>query len=354
MQLPHSKELPIGKLAGSFGSTSATYKFYWLLAVIELVEERNNKILKRDLFASMIANAWYTVNYFHVSFGKQDLIQKAVEDILKIENLTVDIKKEKLTQKLQDTKNKATATILSHFNKNVPHWFLSPWFPKSKIETHTAQKKRIYESSQKLENDCLYALYEDYIIINPIWTGYLQTNAKIIKDFCYWNLSLFLQSRNPNVPAIPNKLIRPILRSSLSRQRSQYWDIVFAELGTIDCIFTNTRLGKDNFVLDHFVPHAFVSHNLLWNLIPIEKHFNTIKSDRLPLLEKHFDKFFALQKTAYEIMRHNPKSQKLLEDYLTIFPELENTGDFRYDKFKESLQPLISIAGNNGFSYLIG
>lgn len=39
MNLPHSQNLPIHKLSSVFNSTSATYKFYWLIALIELVEE---------------------------------------------------------------------------------------------------------------------------------------------------------------------------------------------------------------------------------------------------------------------------------------------------------------------------
>ena len=93
MNLPISNNLPINKLASVFGSTSATYKFYWLIALIELVEEGNIEIPKRKILARMISNSWYTINYFHISFGKQDNLQIAVERILKEENLTIDEKK---------------------------------------------------------------------------------------------------------------------------------------------------------------------------------------------------------------------------------------------------------------------
>ena len=68
MFLPESSNLQINKLASAFNSTSATYKFYWLLAIVELVEEGCFKLEKRKIFARMISNSWYTVNYFHVSF----------------------------------------------------------------------------------------------------------------------------------------------------------------------------------------------------------------------------------------------------------------------------------------------
>jgi hypothetical protein len=350
--LPYSADLPTAKLAASFGNTSATYKFYWLLSIIEMAEQGETHLKKRALFSRMIANAWYTVNYFHVSFGKQDLIQTAVVTILKAEKLTIDIKKNELLTILEHSENTSTKQALWHFNKNVPHWFLSPWFARIAGANDTHYRNAIYTDSQHFENDCLYALYDDSIVINPNWMHYLKQNARMLKDFCYWNLALFLQTRNPNVPDIPNKLIKPALRSTLTNQRANYWNIVFKELGAVECIFTNNKLQVESFALDHFVPHAFVSHDLIWNLLPIDKTFNAIKSDKLPSIDKHFDKFFNLQKTAYEIITHHNAKSKLLEEYLTIFPVLDNVDDFEYLRYKESIQPLVTIAHNNGFGYL--
>jgi hypothetical protein len=44
MNLPSSDNLPLNKLASVFGITSAVYKFYWLIALIELVEELHIEI----------------------------------------------------------------------------------------------------------------------------------------------------------------------------------------------------------------------------------------------------------------------------------------------------------------------
>ena len=62
----------ISKLSSYFRNTSATYKYYWLLAINESIEAGKDGIPKKELFARMIANSWFTVNYFHVSFGKQE------------------------------------------------------------------------------------------------------------------------------------------------------------------------------------------------------------------------------------------------------------------------------------------
>lgn len=74
MHLPYSPQLPISTLAACFNKTTTTYKFYWFLALLQAVEEGKVEVSKRELFAGMVAHAWYTVNYFHLSFGKWDLI----------------------------------------------------------------------------------------------------------------------------------------------------------------------------------------------------------------------------------------------------------------------------------------
>lgn len=351
MNLPFSNNLSINKLASSFAYKSATYKFYWLIAIIELVENGQTRIKKRDVFSRMISNSWYTINYFKLSFGKQDKFQIAVENILNAEDLKIDANKNDINICLGNSNNRETINQLEHFNLNVPHRFLSSWFPKLKDENNSNYKKRIYTSSQNFENNCLYGLHDEFIEINPVWINYLKSNAKILKDFCYWNLSLFLQTRNPNVPDIPNKLIKPALRNGLTKQTNEYWKIVFKELGFIECIFTDTKLYFDekNFAIDHFIPHAFVSHDLIWNLIPIEKSKNSSKSDNLPIFDKHFDKFYDLQKVAFEINKHHNSKSKYMDEYLSIFPNIDS---FEKEKFSNTIQPLITIASNNGFLYM--
>ena len=346
MNLPHSQSLQTDKLSLVFANTSASYKFYWFLAILELVEEGNTYISKLRLFSRMISNSWYTVNYFHISFGKQDIIQDAVKAILKIEHLKINENRSIINSVLENTQKIETLNLLNHFDKNVPHWFISSWF--------SGNRNEIYSLSQNFDHGCIYRLEKDSIEINPIWISYLKLNSKILKDFCYWNLSLFLQKRNPNVPDIPNKISRTLARNSLLKQTNEYWKVVFAELGAVECIFTNKKLVFDEkkYALDHFIPHAFVSHDLIWNLIPIDKNFNSLKSDKLPLLDKYFDKFYSLQKTAYEIVKSHNSKNKYLEEYLSIFPDLDGNSELDYLRYKETIQPLISIASNNGFSYM--
>jgi len=353
MNVPLSDNLDTAKLSSIFNNTSATYKYYWFLALLDACEQGNTVVAKKELFSSMLANAWFTVNYFQVSFGSQDLIQQSIKAIAAIEKIPIQIKKDVLQHLLVNSENAITNTLLRHFDKNVPHWFLTPWLNRNKGESDSGYRNSIYTQSQNFNNQSLYALYPDRIEINPSWIDYLQKNAGVLRGYCYWHLSNFLQVRNPNIPDIPGKLIKPPLRGSLLNQRRNYWDIVLNELGSVDCIYTDTKLTSARYALDHFVPHAFVSHDLIWNLAPIDVSFNSIKSDKLPSMELHFDKFYQTQKKAFELISYLTPKNKLLQDYVNLFNDGQQEMKFEYHKFRKTIAPLVTIAGNNGFSTMM-
>ena len=50
MMLPESKELPVNLLAACFNRTSSTYKFYWLISIIQAAENGTLKVPKKELF----------------------------------------------------------------------------------------------------------------------------------------------------------------------------------------------------------------------------------------------------------------------------------------------------------------
>ena len=55
----------------------------------------------------------------------------------------------------------------------MPWRFLSPWIK--------GVEKEVYKVSQRFENNCLYALHNQHIELNPAWTDYLLTNAGMLK-----------------------------------------------------------------------------------------------------------------------------------------------------------------------------
>lgn len=341
MILPLDGNVSVGRLASVFNHTVATYKFYWFLSVIEAAESGRMEVTKRELFARMIGLSWYTIHYFHVSFGKQDLLQNASRQIKDILSIAVDERRESLFRKTIASDDRRVHRVLDHFDKNVPHKFLSPWLG-------SGPRSEVYERSQSGVNNPPYALFDSHIRLDTDWMSYMGRHAAILRNFCLWNLALFLQIRNPNVPDIPSKLVKPVQRNPLTRHRREYWDLVIRERGPVRCIYTGKPLDLGGYDVDHFIPFQFVAHDLMWNLVPSDPSFNSVKGDRLPKLDRYFDGFYHLQRVGCEIMRRIHPSNRFLEDYLPIFPDLEITSA----RMRDTIQPILSIAQNNGFQYM--
>ena len=351
MQIPQSDILTTNRLGKIFSNTVATYKYFWFVSIMQIHAKTDNpRIDVWDIVIRMVANAWYPIHYFRLSFGKSDSLFEIVMELQRITQIPIDANAETiiegLTERLQD---KQICKLLNILTLNVPYRFLRPWID-------TSDDKEMVRRSQAFENGCLYSLHKEtgdfYIILNLDWNQYLHSHYNILVDFAYWNLTLFLQARNPNVPAIPNKLIRPEVRNSLTKQHN-YWDMVMNIGGPIRCIYTNTELYPDDYDLDHFIPWSFVSHDLLWNLIPSDGSINSSKSNKLPELDFYLPKLADLQHHSLQLILNADTEPKVLEDFISLgytARELANMDDVRFrELYERTFNPINQIALNMGF-----
>ena len=345
MALPQNNRLPISCLAGIFNSTSATYKYYWFVAMLDiLVKERKSRMSFWEIIAGMVSESWFPIHYFKLSFGKSDSLFEKSMEIQKVFQISIESDKEKtkryLLENLNDTKK-----YLKVFSLNVPYRFLSPWI------RYTCDED-VVKKSQNFENQCLYAIYGDEIVINEIWIDYLTENYTILRDFAFWNLTQFIQKRNPNVPDVSSKLIKPIQRDSLTKQH-KFWDTYIEIVGSMNCIYTGKQILARQYDLDHFVPWSFVSHNLLWNLVPADSSINSSKSNNLPSLEVYLKPFANVQQNALKTLYAKNPNNSILEDYLMVYDSISDLtelseSDF-YNVFRKTFSPMVQIAENMGF-----
>ena len=351
MQIPQSDILTTNRLGRIFSNTVATYKFFWFVSILQIhAKSENPRISVWDIVIRMVANAWYPIHYFRLSFGKSDSLFDIVLELQHITQIPIDANPESiieaLTTRLGERQIKRLLNILT---LNVPYRFLRPWID-------TSDNREMVHRSQTFENGCLYSLHKEgsvfYIVLNKDWDLYLHNHYNILVDFAYWNLTLFLQARNPNVPAIPNKLIRPEVRNSLAKQHN-YWDMVMTLGGPIHCIYTNKELHPRDYDLDHFIPWSFVSHDLLWNLIPSDGSINSSKSNKLPEIDFYLPKLAELQHHSLKLMINHDKEPKVMEDFISLGYTARELADMDMSHFRELYErtfiPINQIALNMGF-----
>lgn len=347
--LPSQGIVDAGRLSRIYDNTTATYKFYWFVSIIDLIcANPGRRVFSFDeIIAGMIAEAWYPIHYFKLSFGKLDSLEETIIEIQRLLDIPIDASKESVKEHiLSNMSNPAIRRLVHVFTLNVPYRFLSPWIPKS-------TNAQVVSLSQTFSNNCPYAIFDKTILIDNLWVDYLISYAAILKDFTFWNLSIFLQKRNPNVPDIPSKLVRPLQRAPLTRQH-RFWDRYIQSVGHIKCIYTGTLLTIGDYELDHFIPWSFVVHDLLWNLLPSNSSINSSKSNCIPSLDLYLKPLAKLQ---HEALRENYSlnpSDKLLEDYLLFrrsISELVELPDNQFlELFKNEFTPMAQTATNMGFA----
>ena len=355
MTIPQSETLSTRAMNRVFDDTTATYKFYWLLSLLDMhVKEQKSKMLALEVAARMVAYAWYPIEYFHLLFGKGDSMETIIPEVKRLTNITVD-------DKLEDKKNIISDYVFSNRQvknevkkliKYVPFKFLTSWLG-------SLSDYDITNLSQSFTNDCLYSLTGTAekltVTINPKWSQYLKTNYDILRDFALWNLTLFLQAKNPNVPNVAGKLIRPEKRDALTAQ-TKFWNKVIEIGGPITCIYTDTSLGIKQFELDHFMPWSFVSHNQNWNLIPANGSINSSKSNRIPELKHYLPKMAKEQHKALRLyIPVSKEKDAILNEYYALGAspkDLMQMNDEAFlQKFYDTFSPLSQMALNMGFQH---
>ena len=361
--IPESPSLPIPALAASFEEVTNSYKFYWFLAILESVRENRGRIFTLDsLLVRMTASVWYPVNYFRLSFGKQDQLGKIIIMLGEKSGLGIDSPRSCVIQialnHLQQ-RDEVGREIFSLGNF-VPYRFLRPFFAQTlRGAKDWDVNRRIRQMADQAfisPQPCLYRFVEipqPAIEIHPDWLAYLQQHQTILTGFCLWHLTNYLQKNNPNVPNIAGKLFEPQARDL--RLAREFWNFVLGHSEGMTCIYSGQPLQQDNLSIDHFLPWRFVAHDLLWNLVPAPRMVNSSKSDNLPD-PAYLEPLAQQQYRAVQSALSAPKAASWLEDYVLLF-KLSALNDFTtlpFETFRDTIHqviaPQMQIATNMGFS----
>jgi hypothetical protein len=363
-ELPEADDLPVGHLLTTLQQRSASYKFYWFLAILEAIKQDIPQPVPIDfLLAQMVALAWYPNVFFRLSFGSADRLAATVFALQLELSLKLKTSVAELACLVQEVlKSKGRSELKSKIREKgryVPFRFLQPWFagelaglPDSKVNDTIV--KLAAKNFQNHRNLPPYRFSADgrSIELQPRWRGYFRRHFAIVQSFVVWHLAKYLQSLNPNVPAIPNKLFPPEERGDLARAR-EFW----AQVPELRCIYTGRPLSLQEAEIDHFLPWSFVAHDLLWNLIPVASDANAKKSDALPDLEYYLPALAQRHYAAIQQLLQRPTQQakKLLEDYEILVGNrlgrnLRNIDEAAFlDSYRHTFVPLAEIASNMGF-----
>ena len=123
MQIPQSEILTTNCLGKVFSKTVATYKFFWFLSILQIHARTGNlRMDVWDIVIRMVANAWYPIHYFRLSFGKSDSLFDIVMELHRITQIPIDANTETiigvLTERLEE---RQIQRLLRTLTLNVPY-----------------------------------------------------------------------------------------------------------------------------------------------------------------------------------------------------------------------------------------
>ena len=337
-----------------------SYKIFWILAIIEEVNKGKKRLLFDDLIIRIVYHSWVPIIMYKLDFGYWDKIADLVNEVNLYCESKRNIEISKINEIIKNNDNPKINKLIKDRYKYVPYRFLTPFYENKLRGKKDGIKNKMIADMTKNDNEVIYKIYEDknIILINDDWYDFIRKHYLIIKGWIREKLIVFLQNKNPNVPAIPFK-IDEINNRNLDNER-KFWKKVL-KINSIRDIYSNNVIREDDyFELDHYIPWSFVSHNYIWNLIPTSKSNNLLKSDRLPKIEENFNDFLELQYAVYEIVMKNRNNfnRKIVEGYYYLNKNISIRKNITTKKvFKEYLSSVIKsqyeIAFNQGFKEMI-
>ena len=361
--LPRAAGLNVDALSQVFDSTATSYKFLWMLGLLDVLEENDFKpggIPASRVVLHMLRHADDPIRRFHLSLGSQDRIAKHLHTLC---SLAASASRTPIERFIDG--NPAFESVQRELLLYVPQRCLTPFFPEL-IGVQDGRDNMIRRAADRCfaaSSPPLYRLDGGRldgkrgepltVVFNRRWLAYFRRNVEIIRGWAFWHWAGYLEARNPNVPGIIAKIAPPELRKPITKQR-EFWGAVIGELGGVPCIYSGAILRKKtDYDLDHFIPWSFAGHDNLWNLIPALKKANMQKSDSLPA-EKYIEKMVAVQRSALRVHRQKFRGMwaDLMNPYLVdlkVDPSEEWEQGALVEKYREVVPWLMNQAKNRGF-----
>ena len=349
--LPQEEGLAVGKLAGIFDKRTTSYKYLFFKAILDSVKEGEKKVLLNNLLLKSISNALYGIHFYKLSLGKQDQMNKWIEQIDEAMDgklLVSDMLYTKIYKKLQEMDFYRLENIIKELSLYVPFRLLTPWFYDELRGKKDAEKNKMIEKLSHLEEfSSLYKIVNEqgqcYIELDKKWFRYLKTNESIVLGWWKNHYIGYLQKHNPTVLSIPTKIEPPQTRKmeEIKKLFTNYF-----ENKKPQCIYSGELVG-DIIHHDHFFPWSFLGSDPLYNFVPTIQSINSSKSNLIPH-KKYLPKAAIFQFEFFSFLRE--KKNRKIEPFLN---DLRIEDRCQKDEFVLSFEnyykPLYISAKNQGF-----
>ncbi len=303
---------------------SSCYKFYWLEAIVKLINANVTETTIGDVIDEMIANAWYSVVEYHIHLSGfvrgevVDGLERAVIRLSQVSNLSSSSPKSEILEALKNH-NSELKNVKTQLTYMVPYRALSGFFDNHSIRVNWEKRTELIEFIRCFDQNEARLPYtfgagislNRRIIFNSDWIKMINDNTVEILGWIQYEKVKWLQNNNPEVPGLVYKLRPGDNERKLGKVRA-LWDGVMKCSDILD-IYTHNLINPEDYDIDHFVPWSFVMNDELWNLLPMDSSLNSSKSNNLPDWERFYKGFAKNQFVMYSLVCKNDHIHSLFD-----------------------------------------
>ena len=367
----YQNKLDIEGFSNMMKNPSYCYKFYWLEAIVGLISEGIERTTFNDIIDEMIANAWYSVNEFHIHLSGivlgdvRDGLERAILKLKDISGLNSNASKVEIKNAIkkyddQICKDKTQLTNM------VPYRALAGFFNKGNEAVNWDSISRLVEYIRIFNEKYTKLPYvlgtssglKREVVFNPAWIKMIQDNTVPILGWIQYEKVKWLQNNNPEVPGLVYKLAPIDEKMRKLGSVRKLWEGVMDSTEIRD-VFTGDKIIKKQYDVDHFIPWSFVMNDELWNLMPMDSSLNSSKSNKLPKWDPFFKSFAENQFVLYGMIHEKEGIHKLFENCyrdnlhsIWAGQELYRKGNTKEEFFnilQKNMQPVYDSARRQGY-----
>ena len=352
---------------------SQCYKFYWLEAILTLMETTEGELSFNAIINEMICAAWYSVVNYHLHLGptirgkSENYLEHAIRILESDPLLKKPTVKSDLLEAIQRN-NDALRNDKNGLSQNVPYRLLSSFLTELGGSSRLWYQHRQFIGYLQQVDEKIPLPYtivdgtglEKKVRINLHWRQLILDNYPVIRSWIQLKKVRFLQDRNPGVPGIIYKLEEHSANARKLNNARALWKTV-SDVSSVPIrdIYTGKMLENNQFDLDHFIPWSYITNDELWNLTPMDGRLNSSKSNKLPEWTAYFQALAENQYFLYqmifskELVRN--QFEKCRRDNLnaiwaaeTLYVEGNSEGQFK-NILEHNLKPLYESAKLQGY-----
>lgn len=160
----------------------------------------NKEINYNRIVCRMLSYSWKIALDDGLSLGKQDQLDIIVRNLNNKYLINLNLTEDELFSEFYKTINKNDINdIRKQLLKYVQYRLLTPFYSEQLRGKKDYDKNLlIFELSQQ-DNDSLYKIKDDKIVINQKWFDYIVDNKMTVMQWIDNNLSDYIESRNINL-----------------------------------------------------------------------------------------------------------------------------------------------------------